>query len=85
MIIIAGETDCTLEEILTFTSGSSQIPPVGFVEEPSLVFLYSESSTLPTSSTCDVTLRLPTTHKEYGRFKQYMLLGIMGHDGFGGV
>ena len=82
---IGGETDCTLEDILTFTSGSSQIPPVGFIEEPKLIFLYSVSSTLPTSSTCDITLRLPTTHQEYDCFKQYMLLGIKGHDGFGGV
>ena len=82
---IAGEVECMLSDILIFCSGSDKIPPTGFVETPTLTFLYAESSTLPTASTCDITLRLPTTHVEYGPFKQYMLLGIQGHDGFGGV
>ena len=39
---------------------------------------------LPTASTCDLTLYLPF-HLEYEDFKNYMLLGVMGNDGFGNV
>ena len=85
VMVVAGELECTLDDILIFSSGSSKMPPVGFIEEPTLSFLYAESSTLPTASTCDITLRPPTSHKEYAPFKQYMLLGIKGNDGFGGV
>ena len=83
--ILAGELECTLSDILIFSSRYDKIPPIGFTETPTLTFLYSESSPLPTASTCDITLRLPTTHMEYGQFKQYMLLGIQGIDGFGGA
>lgn len=77
--------ECDLKDILVFTSGSDRIPPIGFAKDPSVTFLHSKSSYLPTASTCDIQLRLPTIHKEYDQFKEYFMLGIKGHDGFGGV
>ena len=85
IIIAAEEIECQLEDIFIFTSGSDKIPPVGFAIDPSVTFLYAPSALLPTASTCDLQLRLPTPHKEYDNFQEYMLLGIKGNDGFGGV
>ena len=80
-----GEVECQLKDILIFTSGSDRIPPVGFAKDPFVIFLYSQLDLLPTASTCDIQLRLPTAHKEYDQFQEYMILGIKGHNGFGGV
>ena len=33
---LAGEVECTLSDILTFSSGSDKIPPTGFAETPTL-------------------------------------------------
>ena len=55
-LIVAGELECTLKDILIFSSGSNKIPPTGFTETPTLSFLYSESSTFSRwilSCSCD--------------------------------
>jgi len=80
-----GESQCTLEDILIFISGACRIPPGGFGKQCSLEFLHSASALLPTSSTCEVVLRLPTCHSNYSTFKEMMMLGVKGHDGFGRV
>jgi len=68
-----------------FVSGARTIPPGGFGKPDSLEFLHSTDAVLPTSSTCDITLRIPTCFSEYDIFKDMMTLGMLGHDGFGGV
>ena len=42
---------------------------------------------LPTASTCSLVLRIPTCYgpQQYADFKEAMLLGLFGNDGFGGV
>lgn len=80
-----GESQCTLEHVLVFVSGARTIPPGGFGKPGSLEFLHSTDAVLPTSSTCDITLRIPTCFSEYDIFKDMMTLGMLGHDGFGGV
>ena len=50
-----------------------------------MTFLYAQSALLPTASTCELQLRLPTAHKKYEHFQEYMVLGIKDNDGFGGV
>ena len=70
---------------MIFFSGADKIPPIGFEQQPTLGFLLSKEAILPTSSTCDLTLRIPTVHSDYHHFREYMLLGILGNDGFGGV
>ena len=75
---VAGEVECTLKDILSFSSGShKQLDLLKHLP------YHSYMLRLPTASTCDITLRLPTTPEEYGQFKQYLLLGVQGHDGLG--
>ena len=77
-------TQCSLEDVLVFFSGSDRVPPLGFTSCPCLVFLHNDEI-LPTASTCALELRLPTAHDDYDKFKDAMILGFIGHDGFGGV
>ena len=66
-----------------FFSGASAIPPLGFDKKPTLTFC---SGILPTSSTCDLQLRLPIGHGfDYKKLRDAMVLAVCGHDGFGGV
>ena len=81
-----GKTNCAVKDILIFCSGAERLPPLGFGREPKIAFLSSEDGKLATASTCDLTLRLPTVHcEDYDSFKEWMILSIKGHDGFGGV
>ena len=84
-VYIDEDIACTLEDVLVFFSGASCVPPLGFDSNPTLVFLHSKTATLPTASTCDLQLRLPATYNEYHKFKEAMVLGLKGHNGFGGV
>ena len=76
--------ECTLEDILVFFSDADSIPPLGFEASPKLFFLHGEAR-LPTASTCGLHLRLPTMYTVYEDFKEAMVMGIIGNDGFGGV
>ena len=74
---------CSLADVLIFASGADHVPLLGYVKSPTLVFVHDKGRVLPTASTCDVQLRLPTIHgNNYQKFK---VLGILDHDGFGGV
>ena len=64
------DDDCTVEDVLVFLSGASQVPPLGFEKKPTISFR------LATASTCDLQLRLPVMHTEYAQFKEYMLMSI---------
>ena len=68
-----------------FCTGASRVPPIGFKKNPTLEFTHTMTETLPTASTCDLILRLPTVHECYEDFRQFMIPGLFGHDGFGGV
>ena len=48
---------------------------------PTLTF--DHTATLPTASTCEIELRLPTKYDDYKKFNEIMLLGIQGNSGFG--
>lgn len=80
------EMDCSVKDVLVFFSGSDSIPPCGFEGvTPTLVFLHGCNDHLPTASTCDLEFRLPATYGDYKKFKNAMILGLKGHNGFGGV
>ena len=69
-----------------FFTGASAIPPLGFSGKPKLVFLETPTEKLPTASTCDLHLRIPTVHGDsFNAFKEWMELGILGNCGFGEV
>ena len=76
---------CSLCEVLVFFSGCDRILPMGFDRHPILSFNRYPSKILPTSSTCDFLLRIPICFDQYENFKEYMVLGLKGNDGFGGV
>ena len=75
---------CTMKHVMIFFSGSDRIPPMGFDRHPTLHFIHDDERKLPTSSTCDLQMRIPTCHPDYDEFKKYMVLGLIGNDGFGG-
>ena len=77
------EMTCTLEDVCIFFSAASSIPHMDWTKQPCLEFIH-DGSVLPTSSTCSLILRLPTVHSTYKNFKESMLLGVKGNDGFGG-
>ena len=84
--ITEDEVDCSVKDVLVFFSGSDSIPPCGFEGvTPTMIFLHSCDDLFPTASTCDLEFRLPATYGEYQKFKDAMVLGLKGHDGFGGV
>ena len=71
-----------LKHVLIFFTGTSQIIPCGFLVKPRLLFSHIE--TLPTSSTCDLTLTVPTKyHSDQSAFNEKMILSIKSCFGFG--
>lgn len=82
---IENKVECSLEDILVFFSGADNVPPCGFQGvTPTLLFLHGNAS-LPTASTCELEFRLPAKYSHYAQFKDAMILGLRGNDGFGGV
>ncbi len=76
--------ECSIEDLLIFCSGASQIPPSGFDGYPSITF--EREGILATASTCALQLRLPVSHGDrYIDFKEAMILSLKENDGFGGV
>ena len=71
-----------MSDVLIFSTGAARIPPLGFEKRLYLVFL-SGSARVPTATTCDPILRLPTLHTKYEDFRDDMLWGLKGNDGFG--
>lgn len=85
-LFLAGKVDgISLSSVLNFVTGAYRVPPLGFRhgQEPSLYFIHNEHAVLATASTCDMSLGLPTVHKEYSDFYEKMVLSILGHSGFG--
>ena len=57
----------SLRTIMSFFSGGEDIPPTGFVNEPSILIMFTQQ--LPT---CAVQLILPTKYNEFAAFKSAM-------------
>ena len=78
-----------IEDVLIFFSGINRIPSVGFhTIKPTLEFLhmYNPQDILATASTCDLTLRIPVSHKEdQDSFNDKMILSLKGCSGFNTV
>ncbi len=80
------DSDLSYPEMLAFTTGSLQIPPGGFISNPTIEFLHSNNNDerkFPIANTCSCILRLPTFHKEYSTFKESMEFAIKNCRGFG--
>lgn len=72
----------TLQDVMVFLTGCDCIPPLGFGDVlPSIEF--DAVSTLPTVSTCALTLHLPLNSPTvFEDFKEKMDLAILGSQGF---
>ena len=83
---VEGSIDCGVDDVLVFFSGTDRVPLLGFSPKPKVSFLYSPSLKFCTSSTCNICLRLPTSHGEdYRAFRDAVILSLKSNDGFGGV
>ena len=67
--------------MLQFFSGAISIPPTGFDVTPTITF--DEATMYPMASTCAIQLILPTRHKSYKVFEEYLQYGILNNGGFG--
>ena len=81
---IAGDIQCSLEEVLIFCSGADSVPVGGFNKKIDIVFL-GDNEILPTASTCSLVMRIPTCHNSNEKFNEMMLLGLQGGIEFGSV
>lgn len=75
---------CKLKDVLIFSTGADQLPPLGFHKKIDLVFL-GVNEPLPTASTCGLIMRIPTCHETGDLFKEKMELGLKGGLIFGNV
>ena len=67
-----------LADILSFATGTDQIPPSGLQPTPSLHFY---DGVLPLASTCSNQLTVSTVHTSYYDFTRAMVEGILGCGG----
>ena len=70
-----------LPKVLTFATGSSEIPPMGFSRKPSIWFESDVSRIFPSSSTCGLTLTLPLL-SDINKFQEMMDYAIINSPGF---
>lgn len=77
-----GDSAPTLTDIMVFLTGCDAPPPLGFGDvEPSIAF--SSVLSLPTVSTCSLTLPLPLDFPtDFASFKEKMDFAILGSQGF---
>ncbi len=81
-----GKNDCRTEDVLVFFTGADRVPPLGFEKKPKVTFLHESDRKFCTSSTCDIQLRLPTSHGEdYQSFQEAIVMSLRDNDGFGGL
>ena len=82
-LYIEGDLECDLADLLVFVSGSSRVPPTGFHRTPVIEFQHDHSAILPTASTCEISIHIPTCITDYQLFKDNMVLALKGNDGSG--
>lgn len=93
-VLLDDEGPKKLAKILTFATGASEIPPIGFNPQPSIEFLHYEQTQVvnsshgaspprfPIANTCVNCLRLPL-HSVYEAFKTNVDFAIANTQGFG--
>lgn len=73
----------TLQDVLLFSTGAAEVPPIGFHPTPALAF--HDDGLFPRANTCSNTLSLSLEHSQYEEFKYYFLYGVNNTAGFGKV
>lgn len=75
--------DVSFAELLSFITGTDNIPPRGFQKKIDIQFYTSESGTrLPSASTCSLVLFLPRGVRDPNEFKAVMLRSLKESQGF---
>jgi len=64
------ESDPFTQAYWAFITGADAPPPVGFPQEPAIFFVQDPTKTLPTASTCSLSLYLPLSLTDYEVFQQ---------------
>ena len=80
-----GETTVTFRELLFFTCGCKECPPLQLGWNLSLGFLHDPDklSPYPLANTCGPLLQLPVVHKSYNSFRDAITFAIGNSKGFG--
>ena len=65
------EVVLTLEDVLTFVTGASCIPPMGFDTPPQITFCH-DNSHYPTASTCVPSIKIPCSLRDVSLFSTRM-------------
>ncbi|XP_038560059.1 G2/M phase-specific E3 ubiquitin-protein ligase-like [Micropterus salmoides] len=80
-------TDLKFEDLLIFTTGADEVPPLGFPRKPSVDFYEQEAGLrrLPYASTCTMCLYLPRGVSQEEELHEMLLLATRGSLGFGKV
>ena len=84
-----GDSELSLAMILSFATGCSAVPPIGFSPVvPWIAFLHDpeadgKKSKFSKANTCALKLYLPTVHSTYNDFKNAITFAIRNTKGFG--
>ena len=79
------EFNFVLEDILSFATGATEVPPIGLIPKPAITF-HEEDSFYPLANTCINCLKLPMRRNaDYESFKYNFFYGINNTQGFGQV
>ena len=81
-----GGSAVSFSDILFFSSGCKEIPPLGL--KLTMRFLHTAEkdgsmSQFPKANTCACVLSLPTIHKEFKQFKEALTFAFLNAKGFG--
>ena len=84
----AEQSALTFEEILFFSTGVKQVPPLGFNPSPTIQFLHAgdcdgQQSSFPKANTCSCCLQLPVMQSSYSAFVEAVVFAIKNSQGFG--
>lgn len=77
-----GNAQATLGDVLSFATGASVPPYLGFESFPVISFIEQR---FPSANTCALVLKLPTIFESYDEFKMSMDYGILNSRCFGQV
>lgn len=82
------ECDFLVKDVLKFITGRNQIPPLGFFKKISVVFIHDcwqNCKCRPTTSTCDLQLRIPIHINSYNAMVESGLSMLSECQGFGNI
>ena len=80
------ECGVDLGKILSFATGMSKVPPMGFPMSPAIHFISGDDPrALPIASTCSLTLGLPLALSDYDNFKEGKTMAVLNTVRFGQI